>query len=149
MTLRQTLSFTGLAGALSWILLNVHLIANDALVSLLPGDGCGQVTDQALRDLLSLGLSFAYGTGVLFALAFSATVVFARSPSVLCLVAVPTVAAFLTGGLLNLRHADHLTACDMFLFGRDAPALNLAAAGACLGLTLLVLLRKRRRPSRP
>ena len=142
MSFRQMIAFLGLATTLAFALIGVHLIANDALVTLSPGDGCGQVLDRRLRTLLSTGMTIAYASALLFSLSLPTTLVFGQGRRMLILVTVLTIAGYVGGGVINFLHHKHLTACDVFLFGSDAPVLNVLAAAGCLALSLAVLLRR-------
>jgi hypothetical protein len=116
---------------------------NDALITLLPGDGCVQVLDRVLQKQIRMSMTLAYAASVLFALSFSISAVFRRGLRPLILSAAMTILAFLTAAITHLRHGDHLTGCDMFLFGSDAPFLNFLAAAVCLVLTVGILLQTR------
>ncbi|MEO9898095.1 MAG: hypothetical protein ABJD13_05350 [Paracoccaceae bacterium] len=108
-------------------LLGIHLVANDALVVLLPGDGCGQVLDLPLQTLIKSGLAVAYGAAAFAAISFAFIIAYGRGHALFVLAAIVNVAAFLLGGITNLRYAEHLNSCDMFFMGRDAPYLNFGA----------------------
>ncbi len=48
--MKQTLVFSVLFAALLFGQVSVHLLMNDALITLLPGDGCGQILDRVLQN---------------------------------------------------------------------------------------------------
>lgn len=123
-------------------LLGIHLVANDALVVLLPGDGCGQVLDLPLQTLIKSGLAFAYGFAALAAISFAFTVAYGRGFALFVLSALVSIATYLVGGITNLRYTEHLNSCDMFFMGSDAPYLNFGAVGFLLFLIMALFFYK-------
>jgi len=119
----------------------VHLIANDALVILLPGDGCGQILDIGLQKLIEASLLVAYIVAALFAFSFAWTVTYGGGNALLVMAALFSISSFVVGGSTGLYFYEHLTACDVNFFSSDAPMLNFGAAGLLLALTILSLLR--------
>ena len=119
----------------------VHLLANDALVTLLPGDGCGQILNFRLQKLIEAGLLVAYTAAALFAFSFAWTTTYGGGIKLLIATALISISFFLIGGSANIFFHDHLTACDMFFMGSDAPMLNFGVAALLLGLTIAKLVR--------
>ena len=131
-----SLLFIGVFLVLLFMQVGVHRIANDALVLLLPSDGCGQILNKHLQDLIKVALGIAYATAILSALSFAKSIAFGRNSNFFVLIAFTSIAAFLIGGTVNLWHAEHLNSCDLFYMGRHAPLLNYATAGLVSLLTL-------------
>jgi hypothetical protein len=117
----------------------VHLVANDALAVLLPGDGCGQVLDLRLQTLVKIVLWVAYTAAALAAFSCATIVAFGWGRTLFVLSALASIVAFLVGGITNIRFSEHLNSCDMFFMGRDSPYLNFGAAGLLLILITAVL----------
>ena len=122
----------------------VHLLANEALVTLLPGDGCGQISNFQLQKLIRSGLLAAFIAAALFALSSAWTMTYGRGVALLVATALISVSSFLIGGSANLYFHEHLTACDMFLKGADAPMLNFGVAALVLTTTIALLVREGR-----
>lgn len=119
----------------------VHFLTNDALVTLLPGDGCGQILNFRLQKLIKAGLLVAYTAAALFAFSFAWTTTYGGGVILLIATALISISFFLIGGIANIYFHEHLTACDMFFMGSDAPMLNFGVAALLLGLTIAKLVR--------
>ena len=121
----------------------VHRVANDPLVFLLPGDGCGQVLNYQLKNMIELALWVAFTAATLSAFFLAKVIVYGRSSNVFILSSTGSLIAFLAGGTTHLKYFEHLISCDVFFMGSDAAFLNFAAAGVLLLLTVAVLIGRR------
>ncbi|SMX42852.1 hypothetical protein [Octadecabacter ascidiaceicola] len=147
MMLSRTYSLLAFVLIFGFVLLaqmGVHFVANDALVVLLPGDGCGQVLDFRLQTLVKSCLWGAYIAASLVAFSFATVMTYGRGTILFVLATFASISAFLVGGITNLRYTEHLNSCDIFFMGRDAPNLNFGAVGF---LILLVVLALHKAPS--
>ena len=134
-----TIVFSLVLTTVSSVQLAVHFVANDPLVSLLPGDGCGQVLDFRLHKLIRLGLWISYLAALFSALSFAMLAAFGWGSTFLLVTAPVSIVAFLAGGATNLWYFEHLHSCDMFFLGRDASYMNFGAAVFLLILTAAAL----------
>ena len=117
-----------IAGCILLFQLFVHGVFNSQAVSIFPTDGCGQVLDVDLMNLLELLLRAA----MLSSLSFSVLLTFARSSKVwngiLLLSGIVAITGFVFFGWINWQYRDFLTACDIFFMNRKAAPWNLFAA---------------------
>ena len=139
--IKRLLLFCSVFALVFLVQATVHLLANDALLTLLPGDGCGQILDYRLQKLIEAGLLAAYTSAVLFAFSFAWTMTYGGGVALFVATALISLSSFLVGGSVNLYFHEHLTACDMFFMGSDAPTLNFGAAAILLALTIAKLFR--------
>ena len=121
----------------------IHRVANDPLVFLLPGDGCGRVLNYQLKNMIELALWVALTAATLSAFFLAKVIVYGRCSNVFVLSSIGSLIAFLVGGTTNLKYFEHLISCDVFFMGANAAFLNFAAAGLLLLLTVAVLIGSR------